>query len=172
MGETYAESAFKSKHSVGITVLKCVIVLITIVLIVLFILSGVTGLAFVGGLIVVVEYYGFARMKAEYEIVYCGGQLDFDKISGTLGRKTLFQLDLEQVEIIAPYGHEALSQYSNVPVKKKFIPGAAEDSYVIITGDEQGNLKKILFYPTEKMLDCIYHKAPGKLKRRPQENVL
>lgn len=85
MGETYAESAFKSKHSVGITVLKCVIVLITIVLIVLFILSGVTGLAFVGGLIVVVEYYGFARMKAEYEIVYCGGQLDFDKISGTLG---------------------------------------------------------------------------------------
>lgn len=172
MGDTYAESAFQSRHSVGIVVLKTVIVLVTVVLIMLIVFSQVTGLAFVGGMVVLVEYYGFSRMKAEYEIIYCDGQLDFDKISGTLGRRTMFQLDLSNVEMIAPYEDEALRQYRNVPVKKKFIPGRPEDSYVIVTGDAQGELRKVLFYPTEKMLDCIAAKMPSRLKRRVVEELL
>lgn len=163
--ESYAEVSYKTKKSLGIRIFKIVIVLITIPVILFIILSRETMLAFVAGLIVVVEYYGFARLNSEFEIVYCDGQFDFDKISGTMGRKTLFTVDMEQVEVIAPYGHEALASYRDVPIKKRMIPGREEDSHVIVAEDPDGNLRKILFSPNDKMLNCIYNKAPSKLKK-------
>lgn len=163
--DTYAEASYKSKKSAGILLFKIAVIIITVIIVFLIILSRETIFAFLAGLIVVVEYYGFSRLNAEYEIIYCDGQFDFDKISGTMGRRTLFTVDMEQVELIAPYGHEALGSYQNVPVKKRMIPGKDEESYVIVAGDSTGNLRKILFSPTEKMLDCIYYKAPSKLKR-------
>lgn len=163
--DAYAEVSYKTKKSLGILIFKIIAVIITALAVLFIIMTKVTILSLIAGLIVIAEFYGFSRMNSEFEIVYCDGQFDFDKISGTLGRKTLFKVDMEQVEVIAPYGHEALDSYRNVPVKKRMIPGKEEDSYVIVAADMDGNLRKILFPPTEKMLNCIYHKAPSKLKK-------
>lgn len=163
--DAYAEASYKTTKSTGFLILKIIAGIITVLAVLLIIFTRVFGLAVLAGLIVVAEFYGFSKMVSEFEIVYCDGQFDFDKISGAFGRKTLFTVDMEQVEVIAPYGHEVLGSYKDVPVKKKMIPGKEKDSYVIVAAGPDGNLRKILFPPTEKMLECIHRKAPSKLKR-------
>lgn len=166
---TYAESSYKTKNSPAIFVVRMVVMAITLFILLFVVLTKLTLFTFFVGLFVVilliVEYFGFSRINSEYEVVYCDGQFDFDRISGITGRKTLFRIDMEQVKMIAPYGHEALLAYPNAPVKKKMIPGKPEDSYVIILENEKTGLSRILFYPNEKMLECIYNKAPSKLKK-------
>lgn len=166
---TYAEASYKTKGSPALFVAKIVVMAITLFILLFVVLTRLTLVTFFVGLFVVilliVEYYGFSRVNSEYEVVYCDGQFDFDRISGVSGRKTLFRIDMDQVKMIAPYGHEALLAYPNAPVKKKMIPGKPEDSYVIILENENSGLSRILFYPNEKMLECIYHKAPSKLKK-------
>ncbi|NLK26803.1 MAG: hypothetical protein GX306_00445 [Clostridiales bacterium] len=160
MNDAYAEAGVKKQENAASMALR-VLIIIGILLGVYFMMMG--GFFSIAGVaLVVVLGFMFPRLQVDYEYVYVDGQLDFDKIIGKSKRKTMLRIDFDQVDIMAPATSHALDQYTNVE-KKDYSSGAKDSKpYAIIVS--QGDKKiKILFEPSDKMIDLIKQKAPRKI---------
>lgn len=162
MNESYAEAGCKRKDTAGTYLIRAGLILLAVVAFWLSLLSQL--LVFLGAIVVVIIIYVFPRLKVEYEYVFCDGQIDFDRISGGQKRKTMKRIDFEQVEICAQLKSHALDGYtfSNVKVFDYSSKDQNANPYAIIVRDK-GEVCKILFEPSEEMLQCIKMKAPRKL---------
>lgn len=162
MNQSYAESGVKRVDTPKTILLR--VCLIIGILIGLFILlkGGLIGI--LGAAVVVFMIYLFPKLNIEYEYVFVDGQLDFDKISGKSKRKTILRIDFEQVEVMAPEGSHALDSYNQIKCEKRDFSSGRKDKkpYVIMAGVDNKKLK-ILFEPSEKMLETIKQKSPRKL---------
>lgn len=164
MNESYAEYGIKRRQTAKNYLIKALMIFLT--LFVLLFGSGILGvLSFTIAIgLGVVCFFWFPRMNVEYEYVYCDGQLDFDRISGNAKRKTILRIDFEKVEIIAPAKSHALDPFNSNPALKikDFTSLAPEKNiYAIIYRDE--GISKILFEPSDKILECIKQKTPRKI---------
>ncbi len=160
MNDAYAEAGVKKQENAASMALR-VLMIIGIILGVYFMMLG--GFFSIAGIaLVVVLGIMFPRLHVDYEYVYVDGQLDFDKIIGKAKRKTILRIDFDQVDIMAPANSHSLDQYANIE-KKDFSSGAKDSKpYAIIA--KQGEKKiKILFEPSEKMIELIKQKAPRKI---------
>lgn len=162
MNELYAESSVKRKETTGTLALRVVLILIAIVS---FLLSGQNSILFlIAALVIIAIVYIFPRLNIEYEYVYCDGQIDFDKIMGKARRKNAMKIDFEQVEIMAPQGSHSLDGYTYLKTKEKDFSSKNKEvkPYVIVVrkGEEK---TKILFEPNENMIHCIKSKYPRKV---------
>lgn len=103
------------------------------------------------------------NFSAEYEYVFCDGQIDFDIIRSGRKRKTLKRIDLVDSEIICGiYNEDKLRNYQNFRFAKSYVSGRNyKNAYYIVirTGNDY---ERIMFEPNEKMLNCIKNKAPRK----------
>ena len=162
MNESYAEAGCKRKDTIGTYLLRVGLILIAIILFLFTFQSQI--LLFVGAIIIVAIFYIFPRLNVEYEYVFCDGQLDFDRISGGQKRKTLKRVDFEQVEICAPLKSHALDGYTYSDLKVIDFSSRSKDAkmYAIIARDK-GTVNKIIFEPSEAMLNCMRSKAPRKV---------
>ena len=162
--QTYAEASVRKKETAGTQVLKGILIAVIVLLSLLMLMTRNIFLTpFIAAAIVFAVYY-FPRFHQIYEVIYCDGQFDFDRIAGN-SRKTLLQMDMEDIEVIAPLGHEALANFNASGIKKDYSSGEEEKTYVILGGAGEKKYQ-VYFNPTDKMLDCIYFKAPSKLKRK------
>lgn len=162
MNESYAEAGCKRKDTpltylmrAGLILLAAVVFIVTL---------GNQILLVIGAAAVVGVIYILPRLNIEYEYIFCDGQIDFDRISGGAKRKTLKKIDFEQVEICAPSTSHALDGYTYQNVKAFDFSSGDKNAktYTIIVRD-QGVVNKIIFEPTDKMLQCIRSKAPRKI---------
>lgn len=162
--QTYAEASAKKKETAGTQLLKGVVIAVIVLLTFLMLMTRILFLTPLIAAAIVFAVYYFPRFHKIYEVIYCDGQFDFDRIAGN-SRKTLLQMDMDDIDIIAPLGHEALMNFHSTVIKKDYSSGDEEKTYVILGG--VGDKKyQIYFEPTEKMLDCIHFKSPSKLKRK------
>ena len=109
-------------------------------------------------------YYFIPRLATEYEYVFCDGQVDFDKISGGMKRKTLLKVDFDQLVVVAPKNSHALDGYRHNGVIVKDFSSLDPNAKVygmVMTGGEKNTM--ILFEPNEKMLAAMKQKAPRKV---------
>lgn len=116
MEQSYAEANAKVKTSISSILTKALCI---IVILALFALSFM-GVRYV--MIVAVALAGFLvwywpRFRKEWEYVFCDGQLDFDLIKGGEKRKHILRIELENADVVAPLGSEALDGYRHLPVK-------------------------------------------------------
>lgn len=162
--QTYAEASVKKKETAGTQILKGVVIAAIVLLTILMLMTQIIFLTPLIAAAIVFAVYYFPRFHQIYEVIYCDGQFDFDRISGN-SRKTLLRLDMDDIEVIAPLGHEALANFNTAGIKKDYSSGEEERTYVIL-GAAGEKKYQVYFEPTEKMLDCIYFKAPSKLKRK------
>lgn len=162
MNQAYAEAGVKRQETAASMALR-VLMILGIALGVFFMLIGGV-LSIVGIVLVLVLGFLFPKLKVDYEYIFVDGQLDFDKIIAKAKRKTMLRIDFEQVEIMAPANSHALDEYTySQLIKKDFSSGAKESKpYVIIASQDEKKLK-ILFEPSEKMIEIIKQKAPRKV---------
>ena len=161
---SYAEAAVKRKPGVKTYAAKGGIIGGIVLLFVLMFLTRMTILFPLLAAVIAIAVYCFPKFDMEYEVIFCDGQFDFDRIAGK--RKTLLKLDMEDIEIIAPYGHAELDNFKNIQaIKKDYSSGDMKNVYVIIGGSGEKRYR-VLFEPTEKMMECIRFKAPSKVKRK------
>lgn len=101
------------------------------------------------------------NFDAEYEYVYCDGQIDFDLIRSGRKRKTLKKIDLINAELICGvYDEERLKKYKNFTWKKCYGSGMAFSKAYYIILREGAQFARIEFEPNERMLECIRSKKP------------
>ncbi len=164
MNELYAEAGVKRKETAGTYALRFLLIFVAIVAFLLTFQNSI--LLFVSAILIVAIVYIFPRLSVEYEYVFCDGQLDFDKIMGNAKRKTALKIDFDKVEIMAPEGSHALDGYTHVKTVVKDFSSRNKDvkPYVIIM--REGEMAtRILFEPSEKMINCIKLKSPRKLSQ-------
>ena len=164
MNELYAEAGVKRKETAGTYALRFLLIFVAIAAFLLTFQNSI--LLFVSAILIVAIVYIFPRLSVEYEYVFCDGQLDFDKIMGNAKRKTALKIDFDKVEIMAPEGSHALDGYTHVKTVVKDFSSRNKDvkPYVIVV--REGEITtKILFEPSEKMINCIKLKNPRKLSQ-------
>lgn len=162
MNESYAEAGCKRKDTAVTYLIRAGLVIAAAAIFLLTVQSQL--FMFVGAIAIVAVIYIFPRLNIEYEYVFCDGQLDFDQISGGAKRKTLKRIDFEQVEVCAPSNSHAFDEYTYQNVKVLDYSSGNKDAktYGIIVRD-QGVVHKIIFEPSENMLQCIRSKSPRKI---------
>lgn len=162
MNHLYAEAGVKRKDTaatMGLRILMFIGVFAGVLLIMLGQLWSYVGVALVASIV-----FLYPRLSVEYEYVYVDGQIDFDRITGKAKRKTMLRIDIEQVEIIAPSNSPALDSYNHIQLEKKDFSSLSKDSkpYVIIASVGSKKMK-ILFEPSENMLNMIKQKSSRKV---------
>ena len=164
MNESYAEAAVKKEPDAKTFLLKG---LLWAGVVVLFAASFVIGnqiLLLLAAVALVCAIYFIPLLNLEYEVIFCDGQFDFDKIMGGNKRKTMLKLDLENAEILAPVGSHSLDSYNNQKLAVKDYTSGKKDANVYCLVARGGNVVyKVLFEPNEKMITCAKNKSPRKV---------
>lgn len=163
MNLLYAEAGVKRKDTMltmGLKALMIIGVLVGIFFMFIGQLFSIIGLA-----IIVAVFFLYPKLDIEYEYVYVDGQIDFDRITGKSRRKTMLRVDFEQVEIMAPSNSHSLDSYKNIQMEEKNFTSMDKDNkhYTIVANIDNKKIK-ILFEPSEKMLDMIKQKSPRKIE--------
>lgn len=160
----YCECVVKRRGTMGGAFCKAGLLALTTLLAVIGLaVTWLLLLAFAAGYL---TYWLWPRFQVTYEYVFCDGQLDFDKILGGEGRKHVYRIDLEHVEMIAPENSHSLDGYRhrNLP-SRDFTSLMQEEGhkvFVIIHKMDKGQ-EEIRFEPDEKMLALMKSKAPRKI---------
>lgn len=164
MDGLYAEARAKKKVTMKDNLIKFLLIGGMIAFFVLGFLSFNMWLLMIGLIFLALSYYFLPRLATEYEYVFCDGQLDFDKISGGMKRKTMMRVDFDKLVVIAPKNSHALDGYRHNGVAVKDFTSLEENAKVygmVVTGGEQNTM--IYFEPSEKMLAAMKQKAPRKI---------
>ena len=107
--------------------------------------------------------YLFPNLIFEYEYIFCDGQLDFDKIMNGAKRKTMLQVDFEQVECIAPEKSHSAQGYHDAKIMD-FSSGDMNHKRYVVLCKVKEQRTKIYFEPSERMLTAMQAKAPKKVQ--------
>lgn len=165
MNDSYVELLVKRKTPISahlVNVMMAALTLISLFLAFTFNLWSV--LLFCG--VSFCSYLIFRNSRVEFEYLFIDGQLSVDQILGRTKRKKICDIDIADIQIIAPSGSEALKNYrsglTRVVDFGSHMPGAKTYTAIVASG---GGPKEVIFEPDEKMLDCMYMSAPGKVKK-------
>lgn len=170
MESLYAELSVDRRTSTFGYFIKalCVSILILLVGIVVLLLAktGQVFVAFVYAPFIVgligIMYVVFPRLKAEYEYIYCDDRLDIARILGKTSRKNMLRIEMDVLEFVAPVNSEKLDEYKNLPVKDFSSRKKKDGKYAIITMIKDRKTK-VIFEPSDKIIECMYFKAPRKI---------
>ena len=164
MNESYAEAAVKKQPDAKTFLTKAALwVAIAVLFVGSFIINNQI-LLLLAAVALVCGIYFIPLLDLEYEVIFCDGQFDFDKIMGGNKRKTMLKLDLENAEILAPVGSHSLDSYNNQRLTVKNYTSGKKDAKIYCLVARGGNVMyKVLFEPNEKMIKCAKDKSPRKV---------
>lgn len=162
MSETYVECLVKHKNSMAALLLKWALIAITVV----FGLLGLLG-AWVPLLIAIVTgvcaYIVSMRSDLEYEYLYLDKEITIDKIMRQTKRKKVEVLEIDRMEIIAPFHSHQLDSYRNRQLKTVDYSIGEEKKpdlrYVMYYNGE----RRIILSPSPELLKAIRTVAPRKV---------
>ena len=127
-------------------------------------LTAIPGISFLITLIIAGIWYGaywvIKSRYVEYEYILTNSALDFDKIMARSKRKRLLSLDLKEIEILAPVNNDA---YKNQVTKIYDCTGDGKNGVYFIDFMGERGRERVLFQPSEKILDFAYKFNPSKI---------
>lgn len=153
----YAEWSVKKENKVKATALRVLMVIAIVLLLaagVLFASGILIFLGLCGGL---AYFYVAPLFNIEYEYVYVSGQFDFAKIMNGSRRKNLIRLDLDTADHMSPFRNNPnnVTTYNSM-AQKDFTSGLEHKRvYEIVGPDNKGKMMRVLFEPSDEMLDLI-----------------
>lgn len=161
MSDIYTEQLVKQNPTWKTYAFKALLIGLTVIsFLMMGLIQGVGTMLLV--VMVLVDIYFFGRMDLEYEYLYMNGDLDVDKIMGKQKRKRVFSTNVQEVELIAPQGHEQLRYFQ--PTKTYDYSSMSPDNKkyeMIVSNNNQ--LVKVIFEPNAKILDGMRSLAPRKV---------
>ncbi len=162
----YTETYVKRKMTAGGTLAKGgMIALGVICLLGGLLILGSGLLAFIGIAILVAFYFVNPLFNIDWEYIFCDGQIDFDRISGGEKRKTMLKIDIDNIDVMAPANSHELDSYNNQQnlTVKDFTSKTGEGKIYCIFINKDGQRMKIMFEPSETMVDYCKQKGMRKV---------
>ena len=160
MSDFYTEQLVKKKASMGTMVAKSALIALTVVSLLSFFLFPFGILFF--GIMIVADIFLFRQLDLEFEYLYVNGDLDIDKIMAKQKRKRVFEMNVRDMEVLAPTGSIELQQYQRTKTYdfSSGVEGARTYEMVTIS---QGQTVKIIFEPNKTILEGMKMLAPRKV---------
>lgn len=164
MDGLYAEAGVKKKDTIGLIALRVLLIVLAVLL--FFAAFLITWMMILAAALICLDFLILPLLSVEYEYIFCDGQIDFDRINGGRRRKHILRIDMEEVELVAIQNSHALDNYQNISGKGSVYDFSSHQQnsrvYVAVTRSN-GTVVKVLFEPSDKMLECIKQKSPRKL---------
>lgn len=162
MSETYVECLVKHKSSIIGVILKWILILLTA----FFGFMGILGatiplvIAVVTGIL---AYIVSLSSDLEYEYLYLDKEITIDKIMNKTRRKKVEVLEVDRIEIIAPFKSHHLDSYRNRKYKTVDYSIGEEkqpdNRYVMYYNGD----RRIVMSPSPELLKAIRMVAPRKV---------
>lgn len=160
----YAEARAKKKVTLSDHLLRVALIGGTVLFIALGLWIGGAVYTGIGIVFLGLSYYFVPKISAEYEYVYCDGQVDFDRINGGVRRKNLLKVDFDQMVTIAPKNSHALDGYKHSGVIVKDFSSQNKDAKIYAMVVKNGEQTTVIYFePNEKMLSIMKQKAIKKI---------
>ena len=162
----YTETYVKRKMTGGAMLLKGAMIVLGVVLLLGGLLIFGSGLlSFLGVAILIAFYFVNPMFNIDWEYIFCDGQIDFDRISGGERRKTMLKIDIDNIDVMAPQGSHELDSYNNQQnlTVKDFTSKSGEGKVYCIFANKDGQRMKIMFEPSETMVDYCKQKGMRKV---------
>ena len=164
MNDQYLEEGIKCKDTTKNKGIRVGLIALSIFSFVLVLMNPALMVAPI--VVIAITVFIFSRLKIEYEYIYADGQIDFDRISGNAKRKTMLRVDLENAEVVAPSNSDYIKDYNRndrIKVKDFSSYDSNVSTYSMIVS-KNGELYKIIFEPSERMIKSMKYKQPRKVK--------
>lgn len=162
MGDTYTEQLVKRKNTGKTMVEKIALILLTIGIFVLGMMIPLLELVFL--IMIGVDIYLFRSMDVEYEYMYINGNLDVDKIMSKSRRKKMFEMNVSELELLAPAGSPELRPFQGLKATDFTSREEGRSVYEMIVL-KNGEKRKIMFEPNAAIIDGMRMYAPRKVVR-------
>jgi len=174
MGDVFLEYIIKQKPSPKMILIKVLIVVAAIaVTFLLMSLNHITILAtFLPAIFLAmcfVVYKTLTSLSYEYEYIVTNGELDIDKIIAKSSRKRVFNARPAEIEILAPLEEAYRDDYERGTFAKTIDAASsisAENRWFIIANSEKEGRVRVIFEPTDKMVENIHSYVPKKVMRK------
>lgn len=160
MGDFYTEQLLKKKTVMTDVLIKIGMIAATVLS--FFSIFIIPFAILIPVIFIAADVYVFRMLDLEYEYLYFNGDLDIDKIMSKSSRKRVFEVNMKDVEIVAPVGSDALRPFDNIRAKDYSSREAGRKLYkmVILTG---GKKSAIIFEPNEAVLQGMQMISPRKV---------
>ena len=160
MSDYYTEQLVKQKAKASSMIAKTALIAVTVLSFFLVLLFPMAMIIPV--IMVVVDIVLFKRFDLEFEYLYVNGDLDIDKIMAKQKRKRVFEMNVNDMEVIAPAGAPELRQYQGLKSENYSSCTAGAKLYEMVV-IQNGTKKRIIFEPNSVILDGLRMLAPRKV---------
>ncbi len=166
MNDTYCELIVKRKITSSALICRFFAVFASSVAIFLSLLMfSILGLT-AGAFFVWLDIIIFRNTDIEYEYQFFSGQLDIDVIYGKKKRKRAKRFDMKKIEALAPLKSDKLAYYNGNSKLKVIDYSSAypnRNKYAFIISGDEGVVQKVVFEPSEEMINAIRQYVPSKV---------
>ena len=165
MSDLYIELLVKKKKTSTDTLLKALMIGVTVI----FVLGGIlfNPIILIPAIVMgVVDYFKLPALDLEYEYLYVNGELDVDKIMSKQKRKRVGSYDMKKVELVAPRNYHELDSFRNRKDLKVHDYSSMEENaktFGMVINGEKG-MELIYFDPNEAILKDMQRIAPRSVK--------
>lgn len=112
------------------------------------------------------SYYLIKQFNVEYEYMLTNGEIDVDCIKNRSKRKRLITVKVKDFQILAPTGRGEFSAEENANFTRVIDASSSPDSdrayFAVFSKD--GQTIKLIFEPSDRMLENIRAYIPSKVK--------
>ncbi|XCP83429.1 DUF6106 family protein [Roseburia hominis] len=160
MGDYYTEQLVKRKTPASAYVIMGGLALMTTIAVLAMLLFpfGILIVVIAG----VIDYFVFRGLNVEYEYLYVNGNLDIDKIMSKSKRKRIFEMAINDMELIAPKGAAQLHGFQNIKATD-FSSGMSDARLYEMIVVKSGAKQRIVFEPDDVILEGMRMLAPRKV---------
>ena len=162
MNDSYTEWRVKRKAPAYNIIIKAVLIFLCLI-------SAFLALTTVFGILVLTAvgaatYFIFQNLSLEFEYLLVNDQITIDKIMGRARRKKAWEGELAEVQIVAPIDSYVLKDYEKPNMKILDFSSHIPHSKVYgMIHQGEGQTTKIIFEPSDKILQHIRQRAPRKV---------
>ncbi len=149
MSEFYTEQLVKQKATLQTMIKRAAIVAFVIMMLMFCLIISLAAFPlFLAACALAV--FLWKRTYLEFEYLYCGGEIDIDKIMGMQKRKRVLSADVKGMDILAPVGSPELYRYKDLKVID-CSTNSENKAYEMIT-TKKGQKVRVIFEPKEEIL--------------------
>lgn len=162
MSDIYTEQLLKKQSSSKDNRIKFILIVLTLGVVVMtlgnpFWLLGIF-------IMIGVDVWVFRSLNVEYEYLYINGNLDIDKIMSKSRRKKVFEMEINDLEVMALRGEAELKMYQGLKAQDYSSGNTNSRQYEMIV-IQNGEKKRIIFEPNDVIVDGMRMLAPRKVHK-------
>lgn len=162
MNDIYTEQLLKKQSSSKDNRIKFILIVLTLGVVVM---TLGNPLWLLGILIMIgVDVWVFRSLNVEYEYLYINGNLDIDKIMSKSRRKEVFEMEINDLEVMALRGEAELKMYQGLKAQDYSSGNTNSRQYEMIV-IQNGEKKRIIFEPNDVIVDGMRMLAPRKVHK-------